>query len=130
MSSLRGGDDETKYEMENEGWRTENGMSFVTTGDRSDLLKSGIVIFDCTNSVVFRSAAITVAQHEVSHELVTRAVAGLDLSSHAEQTFADSAFIIGHEAMTIGTPTLKTPNTTASARATARYFRVPFIWLW
>jgi len=78
MSSLGGGDGETEYGMEYEEWRTENATTSVTIDDESDLLKSGIVISDCTNSVVLRSAAMTEAQQDLSHELVTCSVVRFD----------------------------------------------------
>ena len=46
MSSLRGGDGETEYGTENGEWRMENGTTLVMIADKSDLSKSGIVIFD------------------------------------------------------------------------------------
>ena len=72
---------------------------------------------------------MTVAQHELSHELVTRSVAGLDSSAHAGHTGDEPAFIIGHEAITIGIPTLNTPKISARLKATTRYFGLVIIWV-
>jgi hypothetical protein len=97
--------------------------------DESNLLISGTVIFDCTNSVVLRSEAMTVAQQDLSHELVTCSVTGFDSSEHAAHMRDDPAFIIGHEAMTTGTPTLNTPKITVRTRARTRYLGLVVIWV-
>ncbi len=122
MSSLGGGDGETKDKMENGEWRTENERTLVMIADESDVLKSGVATLDWRNSIVFRSAANTVAQHEEFRSLVSRCPDGAKSSKHSMHVGEDVYFAIGHEAITSGMPTLNTPNTTVRMKARMRYF--------
>lgn len=71
------------------------------------------------NSFVFRSAAMIVAQQEVSWYLVMRS---LPVPDSKQLLHTGPYFAMGQEATTTGIPTLKMPNRMAREKETIRYF--------
>ena len=63
----------------------------------------------------------------VSGEIVWRNQVGMELRPIV--VIDEPAFIIGHEAITIGIPTLNTPKISARLKATTRYFGLVIIWV-
>ena len=91
----------------------------VTICVRSDRLA-------CTKSLWFPLARMTVAQHEVSNDLVTRGEQGAPCRAHWVQIFG-APFDIGQEAMTTGIPKVKSEKTPTISSAVDRYVLEYFI---
>jgi len=87
----------------------------------SVLTTSRALPFAERNSFVFRSAAMIVAQQEVSWYFVMRS---LPIPDSKQLLHTGPYFAIGQEATTIGIPMLKMPKSMARENETIRYFVV------
>lgn len=83
--------------------------------------RSSWSILNCRNSVLFLSEANFVSQQDLSTKFEILALPGVAPSSHIMHCFESEYFIIGQEAITIGSPMLKTAKTIASVSAIVLY---------